>query len=110
MELRHGHASAPAAADRVEKRDHLADIAQVVSRGDKPRLSTQEVLQELVKLDEAAYRKWTFERLTKFLTPLNAAPYKSGGIMKISSARVQEALTDRDENDGSEGDGGDGED
>jgi S-DNA-T family DNA segregation ATPase FtsK/SpoIIIE len=93
-----------------EERDHLADIARVISESQKPRVGTTEVLQRLVVLDEAGYRPWTHEQLTAFLKPLNAAPYKSGGVMVISAARVQEALTDRDENEPSEGDGDDFED
>ncbi|WAL67227.1 ATP-binding protein [Amycolatopsis cynarae] len=103
-ELRGGQVATVDGEDRAP-RDHLADIEQVLRQAGQPRVRTQEVLQRLAELDEREYRGWTFERLTEFLTPYSAAPYKTGGHMKVSAARVQEALTDRDENAAAEGDG-----
>lgn len=89
-----------AGATEREPRDHLVDIGRVVGESQQPRVGTTEVLHRLKNLDEVEYRPWTHERLTAFLKPLHAAPYKSGGVMVVSAARVQEALTDRDENGG----------
>jgi S-DNA-T family DNA segregation ATPase FtsK/SpoIIIE len=73
--------------------DPLVDIAAVL--GDAPRMRTQEVLQRLSEKDPRTYREWTPQRLTEFLTPLAAAPYKSGGTMQVSRDRIAEALTER---------------
>jgi S-DNA-T family DNA segregation ATPase FtsK/SpoIIIE len=97
MELREARQIQPTPVQVREERDPLADIARVLREADKPRMRTQEVLQRLAELDEAEYRPWTPARLTEFLTPFEAAPYKSNGVMMVSAARVAEALTDRAE-------------
>lgn len=101
-QLRSGQSETP--EGQRPERDHLADLAQVIGQSGKPRVGTTEVLQRLVALDETEYRPWTHERLSAFLKPFNAAPYKSGGVKVISAARIAEALTDRDENEGADGD------
>ncbi|MGW4488859.1 FtsK/SpoIIIE domain-containing protein [Amycolatopsis sp. NPDC004368] len=75
--------------------DPLADIATVL--GGEPRLRTQEVLQRLTERDRATYVDWTPHKLTAFLSEYGAAPYKSGGSMKVSADRVREAIAERDE-------------
>jgi S-DNA-T family DNA segregation ATPase FtsK/SpoIIIE len=97
MELREGRQIQPTPVQVREERDPLADIARVLREADKPRMRTQEVLQRLAELNEAEYRPWTHERLKDFLTPFEAAPYKSNGVMMVSAARVAEALADRAE-------------
>ena len=95
MELQ---AQAPAlaapAAVRAERVDHLADVAKVI--GTEARMRTQEVLQGLTNLDRATYGGWTFSDLQKAL-PDSAKPYKSGGVMQVSAARVREAIAERDD-------------
>jgi S-DNA-T family DNA segregation ATPase FtsK/SpoIIIE len=85
-----GSRPAPAPAPA---RDPLADIAAVLV-GHK-RLRTQEVLSLLAAKDRAAYGSWTFTDLADAL-PDAAKPYKTGGQMQVSAARVAEALADRD--------------
>ncbi|GLZ36339.1 hypothetical protein Lesp02_85260 [Lentzea sp. NBRC 105346] len=81
--------------------DTLADIARVM--GTTRRMRTTEVLQRLATLNPRYYTGWSLEDLTGYLTPLGAAPYKTGGYMQVSSHRITEAITERDEN----GDGDD---
>jgi S-DNA-T family DNA segregation ATPase FtsK/SpoIIIE len=85
-------ASAPA-----EKADHLADIAAVL--GDEPRMLTQDVLQRLTERNRREYEGWNFTTLSDFLEGHNAKPYKTGGNMKVSLARVLAALETRAEED-----------
>ncbi|WP_206793196.1 FtsK/SpoIIIE domain-containing protein [Amycolatopsis sp. MtRt-6] len=86
--------------------DPLADIAAIL--GAATRMRTQEVLQRLTERDRGTYGEWTPQRLTAFLTPLGAAPYKTGGAMQVSAERVREALTERDELAALAGDEGEG--
>jgi S-DNA-T family DNA segregation ATPase FtsK/SpoIIIE len=88
-----GIGTAPAVEAAGKVADPLADIAAALT-GHK-RLRTQEVLSLLAARDRAAYGRWTFERLADAL-PEEAKPYKSGGVMVVSSARVAEALADRE--------------
>jgi S-DNA-T family DNA segregation ATPase FtsK/SpoIIIE len=83
-------ATAPAAAEV----DHLAAITAVLD-GHK-RLRTQEVLSLLAERDRGTYGGWTFERLAAEL-PEGAKPYKSGGVMVVSAARLAEALADAED-------------
>lgn len=77
--------------------DPLADIAAVVAESGKTRMRTQEVLQRLAECNPGHYRSWTFSDLTKVLADTPAAPYKTDGNMHVSAARLQAAITDRDE-------------
>ncbi|MET7990526.1 zonular occludens toxin domain-containing protein [Amycolatopsis sp. NPDC005232] len=89
---------APAAAPvtvRAERVDHLADIASVL--GTEARMRTQEVLHGLTQLDGGTYKGWTFGDLQEAL-PESAKPYKTGGNMQVSAARVRDAIAERDEN------------
>jgi S-DNA-T family DNA segregation ATPase FtsK/SpoIIIE len=94
-----------AAGPTDEPVDHLADIAAVLEdQGPKvARLRTDEVRHLLSALNPAEYRGWTASDLTKALQPFGAEPYKSGGVMVVSRARVLEALADR-ANDTADGD------
>ncbi|WP_326568036.1 zonular occludens toxin domain-containing protein [Amycolatopsis rhabdoformis] len=88
---------APAAAPvtvRAERVDHLADIASVL--GTEARMRTQEVLHGLTQLDASTYTSWTFGDLQEAL-PESAKPYKTGGTMQVSAARVRDAIAERDE-------------
>jgi DNA segregation ATPase FtsK/SpoIIIE, S-DNA-T family len=100
MQLRdqHGITTSPVEVEPVEQRDPLADIATVL--GDAPRMKTMDVLQRLVELHRPTYQDWTARTLTAFLTDHHAEPYKTAGAMQISAARIHEALTVRDENEG----------
>lgn len=88
-----------------ERLDPLADIAAVLDAARVSRMRTQEVLQRLAERNPHAYRDWTFADLSALLADTPAEPYKSGGVRVISAARVREALTERDEDEG-ELDGG----
>jgi S-DNA-T family DNA segregation ATPase FtsK/SpoIIIE len=74
--------------------DELADIAAVL--GDTARMRTQEVIQRLAEANPGLYRGWTFQTLTEVLEAAGAAPYKSGGQMVVSRAKVLAALEERD--------------
>lgn len=95
LAMREGSTDTTPAIEKSTVADPLADIATVL--GQARRMPTQEVLHRLVEHDPDTYREWTTARLTQFLAPLDAAPYKSHGTMQVSSARVHEALTERDE-------------
>ncbi|MFJ5288595.1 FtsK/SpoIIIE domain-containing protein [Streptomyces sp. NPDC088348] len=93
MELRDG--ITPAAGGPIDApADHLADIATVV--GDLKRMRTDEVRARLAALNPSEYREWTAARLTEVLEAVGAAPYKSGGVMTVSRARLLEAIEERD--------------
>ncbi|MFF2640331.1 ATP-binding protein [Streptomyces niveus] len=77
----------------AEDVDTLADIRQVL--GDQPRMRTQEVLQRLTELNHAYYDGWTFPDLKRYLEPLGAEPYKSEGVMTVSTSRVLDAIDER---------------
>ncbi|OZM79917.1 FtsK/SpoIIIE domain-containing protein [Pseudonocardia sp. MH-G8] len=104
-----GITTAPAAAvEPVDELDPLADIAAVLV-GHK-RLRTQEVLSLLAAHNRSVYGKWTFADLADAL-PDAAKPYKTGGHMQVSAARVAEAIADRDTTDHTDDSaGGDAED
>ncbi|WP_214365615.1 zonular occludens toxin domain-containing protein [Pseudonocardia sp. H11422] len=87
-----GIAAAPAAEATEQVADPLADIAAVLTGHE--RLRTQEVLSLLAARDRATYGRWTFAQLAEAL-PDGARPYKTGGVMQVSAARVHEALADR---------------
>ena len=93
--LRDGLAPAADTVPQDAVADPLADIAAVL--GDTGRMRTQEVLQRLAEGNPGQYRGWTFQDLTEVLEAVGAAPYKSGGQMSVSRARVLEALADRDD-------------
>ncbi|WP_052847426.1 cell division protein FtsK [Streptomyces avicenniae] len=82
------------AAGTDEPADHLADIAAAL--GEDKRVRTDEVRQRLAELNPGEYRGWTAQDLTRALEAADAAPYKSGGVMVVSRARVLEALAERD--------------
>lgn len=77
--------------------DPLADIAAVL--GKRPRMKTREVLQHLAERNPAAYRDWSAQRLTAYLAQYHAEPYKTEGAMQVSTARIHEALTERNHHD-----------
>ncbi len=85
-----GPATAPAPAPAA-RRDLLEDLLHVL-HGHK-RMRTQEALAALTELDRAHYGTWTFARLADEL-PADARPYKSDGVMVLSTARLHEAHTD----------------
>ncbi len=100
LRARQGIAATPADHEVEPARDPLADIATVL--GDAPRMKTLDVLQRLVELHRPSYQDWTPRALTAFLTEHEAAPYKTEGAMQVSAARIREAITVRDENDGAD--------
>lgn len=79
-------------------RDLLADIREVC--GDEIRVQTSVVLQRLAALD-ARYEGFTGQKLKAFLESVGATPHKYAGNPVVTTARVQAALDDR-ENDDSE--------
>ncbi|MGD9529624.1 MAG: FtsK/SpoIIIE domain-containing protein [Dehalococcoidia bacterium] len=85
--------------------DPLADIAAVIRESGAERMRTQEVLSRLAARDRATYGRWTFGDLADVL-PDGAKPYKTGGTMQVSLARVAEALADRTAQTDADGDGG----
>ena len=91
--------------DDGEELDPLADIAAVLADAHVARMRTQEVLQRLAERNPA-YRDWTFNDLTGYLTAHDAAPYKSGGHKVVSAARIHESITERDRNRVTESEGG----
>ena len=99
--LREGITAAPA-RPAAEPVDELADIAAVL--GDESRMRTDEVRQRLAERNPVQYRDWTAADLKRVLEEHDAAPYKSGGVMVVSRARVLEAIAERSE-DTADGDG-----
>ncbi|MDJ0346742.1 ATP-binding protein [Streptomyces sp. PH10-H1] len=95
IKARRAGATTQAAAEPAEEADPLVDIAAVL--GDAQRMRTDEVRQRLAERNPAEYREWTASDLTRVLDAVDAAPYKSSGIMHVSRARVQEALNERAE-------------
>lgn len=95
------------AAPEPERLDPLADIAAVLDAANVSRMRTQEVLQRLAERNPTAYRDWTFTDLTALLADTAAEPYKSGGNRVIATARVREALTERDDEEVELDEGGD---
>jgi S-DNA-T family DNA segregation ATPase FtsK/SpoIIIE len=77
--------------------DRLADIFTVL--GSDERVRTDEVRQRLAAHNPAQYREFTAQDLTAVLTDAGAAPYKSGGLIKVSRERVAEAIAERSESD-----------
>jgi S-DNA-T family DNA segregation ATPase FtsK/SpoIIIE len=77
-----------------EQVDHLWDIAAVL--GDAKRMRTDEVRQRLAERNPREYRTWTAPDLTRVLDAAGAAPYKSGGVMVVSTNLVREAMDRRD--------------
>jgi S-DNA-T family DNA segregation ATPase FtsK/SpoIIIE len=106
LALREDAGITPAPVQEHRQADPLADIRAVL--GDRPRMRTQEVLQRLTERDRATYGEWTAQRLTQYLTPFGAAPYKTEGAMQVSAERIREAITNRDDNMVDEGDEGEG--
>ncbi|MGD9530618.1 MAG: FtsK/SpoIIIE domain-containing protein [Dehalococcoidia bacterium] len=84
----------PDSADEPTGPDPLADIAAVIREAGAERMRTQEVLAQLAARDRPSYGRWTFADLADAL-PDGAKPYKTGGTMQVSLARVVEAITDR---------------
>lgn len=97
LDGREGITPAAAPPPAGEPVDHLADIAAVLA--DVERMRTDEVRQRLAERNPAEYRGWTASDLARTLTDAGAAPYKSGGVMVASRARVAEALAERDTDD-----------
>jgi S-DNA-T family DNA segregation ATPase FtsK/SpoIIIE len=83
--------------------DPLADIATVLAG--HQRMRTQEVLARLAERNRAVYGQWTFTDLQDAL-PDSAKPYKTKGVMQVSTHRVLDAITERDEETGGD-EGGD---
>ncbi|MEU7788388.1 zonular occludens toxin domain-containing protein [Amycolatopsis sp. NPDC049159] len=93
------HATLPAGPDAPAPAgpvDHLANIAAVL--GTEARMRTQKVLQALTERDRGTYDEWSFADLADAL-PESAKPYKTGGHMQVSAARVRDAIAERDEDD-----------
>ncbi|PXY32644.1 cell division protein FtsK [Prauserella muralis] len=102
----HGITTTPAPVEISAAVDPLADIAAVL--GERARMKTREVLQQLAQRNPAAYRDWTPHRLTAYLAEHDAEPYKTEGAMQVSAARIHQAITERnhdsdDEPDDTEG-------
>ncbi|WP_020657265.1 zonular occludens toxin domain-containing protein [Amycolatopsis benzoatilytica] len=85
--------AADAPAESAGPVDHLAAIADVL--GTEARMRTQEVLQRLTERDRGTYGEWTHSDLHDAL-PESAKPYKTGGVMQVSAARVRDAIAERD--------------
>jgi S-DNA-T family DNA segregation ATPase FtsK/SpoIIIE len=94
LALREGVAPAADTVPETAKVDELADIAAVL--GDSKRVRTQPVIHDLIELNRSHYGDWTFQTLTAVLEAAGAAPYKSGGHMVVSRAKVVAALEERD--------------
>ncbi|MGE3796069.1 MAG: FtsK/SpoIIIE domain-containing protein [Dehalococcoidia bacterium] len=109
MALRDEAGLTTAPADPAEQElagpDPLADIAAVIREAGAERMRTQEVLSRLAARDRATYGRWTFGDLADAL-PDGAKPYKTGGTMQVSLARVAEALADRTVETDADGDDG----
>jgi S-DNA-T family DNA segregation ATPase FtsK/SpoIIIE len=82
------------AATEPEKRDVLADVAEVL--GTDGRVRTEEVVHRLKSLAPDFYREWTTSELTGALRDTLAAPYKTLGTMHVGLSRVREALEERE--------------
>ncbi|MFE3173474.1 zonular occludens toxin domain-containing protein [Amycolatopsis sp. NPDC059090] len=93
--------AADAPAEQAGPVDHLANIAAVL--GTEARMRTQEVLQRLTECDRGTYGEWTHSDLHDAL-PESAKPYKTGGVMQVSAARVRDAIAERDEDGEFDGD------
>lgn len=74
--------------------DHATDILTVI--GTAKRMRTDEVRARLAALNPREYREWTASDLTQALEAIGAAPYKTGGIMHVSRALLEEAIEERD--------------
>jgi S-DNA-T family DNA segregation ATPase FtsK/SpoIIIE len=100
MQLRAEHGIRPAAPDTTPpttKPDPLTDIAAVLAG--HQRMRTQEILQLLTQRNRATYGGWTFTDLQDAL-PDSAKPYKTKGVMQVSTQRVLDAITERDDETG----------
>lgn len=93
--LRDGMAPAAAAPSVGEQVDPLADILAVL--GDADRMRTDEVRQRLAERNSRYYREWTASDLTRVLDAVDAAPYKSGGVMVVNRTKVRDALRGRNQ-------------
>jgi S-DNA-T family DNA segregation ATPase FtsK/SpoIIIE len=82
------------AATEPEKRDVLADVAEVL--GTDKRVGTEEVVHRLKVLAPDFYRDWSTPELTAALRDTPAAPYKTVGTMHVGLSRVREALEERE--------------
>jgi S-DNA-T family DNA segregation ATPase FtsK/SpoIIIE len=82
------------AAAEPEKRDTLADVAEVLGADDRVR--TEEVVHRLKSLAPDFYRAWTTSELTAALRGTGAEPYKTIGTMHVGLSRVREALEARE--------------
>jgi S-DNA-T family DNA segregation ATPase FtsK/SpoIIIE len=82
------------AAAEPEKRDVLADVAEVLGADDRVR--TEEVVHRLKSLAPDFYRAWTTSELTAALRGTGAEPYKTIGTMHVGLSRVREALEARE--------------
>ncbi|GAA2980588.1 FtsK/SpoIIIE domain-containing protein [Actinokineospora diospyrosa] len=91
--LRDGLTTTDGTTEPAAPLDLLTDVATVLN-GHR-RMRTQEVLAALT-VHDPRYRTWTFADLTNAL-PETAKPYKTAGHMQISAARIDEAVTERDE-------------
>lgn len=99
LELREGHQPATATAAEPVDEDELDPLADILTvLGTERRMRTQEVLHHLAVLNPKAYTGWNFHRLREVLAEADAEPYKSGGVMQVSTDAVRHAITDRDEN------------
>lgn len=99
--LREGIATAPAAEAAAGPEDELQDlraVANVFAEADgQPRvLLSDHVRARLAARNPARYGDWTAAELKAALEPYGAAPYKTGGRMHISRARVFEALDEHE--------------
>ncbi|MFH9244685.1 cell division protein FtsK [Streptomyces lydicus] len=96
--LREGMTVAPA-AEVGQQIDDLRAVAEVFTESgpDGPaRMRSDDVRARLAALYPHRYQGWTASQLKTALEPYGAEPYKSGGLMVISRARVLEALDERD--------------
>jgi DNA segregation ATPase FtsK/SpoIIIE, S-DNA-T family len=90
-------------ADGPEPVDHLADIAEVLSK--QRRVLTRVVLTRLAELNPSQYEGWTFTDLKTALAEHGIEPIKSDGVMVIRAEDITTALTDRDQCTDNTGDG-----
>ncbi|OLL89906.1 hypothetical protein Ae406Ps2_6385c [Pseudonocardia sp. Ae406_Ps2] len=87
-----GHTTAgPGTGTEPAPHRNLLDDLLTVMTG-HTRMRTQEALAALTTLDRAHYQAWTFARLTDEL-PTTARPYKSDGVMVLSTHRIHDAHT-----------------
>ena len=94
LRAEHGIRTAPEATPPAAERDLLTDIAAVLAG--HQRMRTQEVLGRLTERHRPTYGRWTFTDLHDAL-PDSAKPYKTRGVMQVSTQRVLDALTERDD-------------